>query len=276
MQAIFTDISHDDIHVISQSLKPPLDQYITLLWASKGIPSFKKERILPDGSASLLFNFSGTITARSSDQLIILPQCFISGITSSWFDLTYSGMHEQVGIIFKPYGAFSLLDIPMIELHNTAVDLQLIINHTFQEIYERMQEAGSLEQRLQMLNDFLTKKLISKILDPSIPRLTNILQANEDITVRQLADKAGFSQQHVSRIFRRHIGVSPKMIQRIFRFQQAIRLIKQTKNSLTDTGYEANYYDQSHFINEFKSMAGIPPRGLYDHHSPTIDRIAIV
>ena len=274
MAPLFTDLSHDNIRFISHILIPPLDSFINLLWASKGQPSFAKERILPDGCASLLFNFSGTINARSADQNISLPNCFISGVTSTYFDLSYSDLHEQVGIIFKPHGAFALFNIPMSEFHNAAVDVHLIIKHVFREVFEKMQQTTSLEQRLSLLNSFLIKQLSTKTMEPSIPYLTALLQTN--INVTQLADRVGFSQQHVSRLFRKHIGVSPKMIQRILRFQNAVNLIKQAPGSLTYTGYTANYYDQSHFINEFQSLGGISPGKLFDHHSDTIDRIAII
>ena len=276
MESLFSDISHDNIHVVSHAVVPPLDNFIKLLFASEGQPSFAQERILPDGCASLLFNFNGTIHAKSVDQSVTLPDCFISGVTSSYFDLSYSGRHEQVGIIFKPYGAFALLNIPMSEFYNTAIDVRLITKHIFREVFERMRELVSLQQRLSLLNNFLMKQLSTKVIEPPMPYLTSLLQTDANASIKQLADRVGFSQQHVSRLFRKHIGVNPKMIQRILRFKNAVSLIRQGQGNLTDTGYEANYYDQSHFINEFHSLGGISPGKLLIHSSDTIDRIAIM
>jgi AraC-like DNA-binding protein len=242
-------------------ISPHLQQYISCIWASKGDQNVSKERIIPDGGSVLIFNFGGTVTATMSDgSSKTWNSAIFAGLMTSYIDLTYDGRFEQVGVIFKPFGAFHLINCPMSEFLNSIVELDLVEKHKFQRIYESMAATNCIHQRLEIVCTWLEKIFANIKIESFIPHVTSLLHSTEEISVNELADTIGKSQQHVARSFQKYTGISPKKLQRIFRFQNVLQTLRKQGNlSLTATAYEFNYFDQPHFNNEIKSFSGFTP-----------------
>src|SRR5688572_11025048 len=108
-------------------ISPFLQQYVACIWASQGAEDVIKERIVPDGGSVLIFNFGGSITATMNNgPTRTWKGSFFAGVMTSYIDLTYNGKFEQVGVIFKPFGAFHLMNCPMSEFLNSVVELDLV------------------------------------------------------------------------------------------------------------------------------------------------------
>ncbi|MDR0207510.1 MAG: helix-turn-helix domain-containing protein [Bacteroidales bacterium] len=85
-----------------------------------------------------------------------------------------------------------------------------------------------------------------------------------NINVNQMASEACLSRKQFERIFAEHIGISPKKYLKIIRFQSAIFQKQQNNNlNMTELSYESGYFDQSHFINDFKSLSGLTPKQYF-------------
>ena len=93
------------------------------------------------------------------------------------------------------------------------------------------------------------------------------------VRIDDLCDEAGISIRHVDRLFRQHLGVAPKTFARIARFQNAITLLKSDPGcTLADVAARFGYYDQSHFVRDFRRFAGAPPkqkRGYFPPNAPS-------
>lgn len=88
-----------------------------------------------------------------------------------------------------------------------------------------------------------------------------IIAANGDVTVNELADKTGYTQRYLNKVFNQNMGINPKTFGMIMKFQKAIQKINQEDDSmLTSIGADAGYYDQSHFIKDFKRYAALTPK----------------
>ena len=255
----------------------PLSNFIAAIWASSAKESLKEIRVIPDGCGILLFNFSKPVLINTENNHYQLTKTLFSGISSRYHDLTCTENHEQAGVIFKPFGAFQLMDIPMSAFYNAGIETDLIAKNKFSEIFEKMQTAAAPAGRLLLLEKWLLLHLSNKTLAPGINYLTSLLQNDDEITAGQLAIKAGFSQQHTARLFNKYIGATPKTMQRIFRFQNALTLMNHgTDKSLTDICYSANYFDQAHFIHECRSLTGYTPKELPLKLFPEQKRIALL
>jgi AraC-like DNA-binding protein len=247
-----------------QHISPSLQQYVSCIWASQSDQKVSQERIIPDGGSVLIFNFGGTATATMSDGTSkTWSSNIFAGLMTSYIDLTYHGRFEQVGVIFKPFGAFHLINCPMSEFLNSLVELDLVDKYKFQKVFEAMAATNCIHQRLALVYIWLEEIYANIKIESFIPYVTSLLHNTEEISVNEVADSIGKSQQHIARSFNKYTGISPKKLQRIFRFQKVLQTLNlQPSLSLTATAYQFNYFDQPHFNNEVKSFSGFTPSQL--------------
>ena len=123
-----------------------------LLGIPGAIEEVTKERIVPDGRSVLIFNFGGSITSTRSDGSTRTWTEIFAGLMTSYIDLTYQGRFEQVGVIFKPFGAFHLINCPMSEFLDSIVELDLVDKYKFQTVFEAMGSTDSIRQRLSIVS----------------------------------------------------------------------------------------------------------------------------
>jgi AraC-like DNA-binding protein len=254
----------------------PLNQFVQSIWASNGIPGFEKERILPDGMSTMIFNFGGPVKIQTGAMNYSVPNNFFSGIASGFIDTFCEGKHNQAGITFKPGGAFELLKIPLHQFGNSIVELDLIAKNKFSVIYDKMQNEPTPEGRLSQLYNWLVANLKHAKPDLLVNKFIAHLQTEDELSMKNLAGKFSISPQHMGRLLNKYIGTNPKMLHRILRFQKAIHSIQSgSSKNLTDTAYETNYFDQAHFINEFNSFAGLTPKKVSSYLLPANPRLLI-
>lgn len=88
-------------------------------------------------------------------------------------------------------------------------------------------------------------------------------------SVDAMAAAAGVSSRHLDRLFARHLGIPPKTLARVVRFQSALRaLMQEPDGTLADVAASAGYFDQAHFIKDFRKMTGGVPRGYRGYYPP--------
>jgi AraC-like DNA-binding protein len=88
-------------------------------------------------------------------------------------------------------------------------------------------------------------------------------------TVEAMAKSAAVSSRHLERLFARHLGVAPKTLARVLRFQRALgALMRDPEGTLADVAADAGYFDQAHFIKDFRRMTGGVPRGYRGYYPP--------
>ena len=81
------------------------------------------------------------------------------------------------------------------------------------------------------------------------------------VTVEQLAEETGYTTRYIDKSFRSEVGLSPKQLAKIFRFQAAVKALNaHTDRNLTEIAMELGYYDQSHFVHDFKAFSGMTPK----------------
>src|SRR5688500_3055360 len=229
-------------------ISPSLSQYISCIWASRGDQEGVKERVVPDGGSVLIFNFGDSITATLSDgSKKTWTTNIFAGLMTSYIDLTYEGKFEQVGVIFNPFGAFHLMNCPMSEFLNSVVELELVDKYKFRKVYEAMAATHSIQQRLVIIGIWLEEMFAAVKFESFIPHITSLLHNSEEISLSDVADSIGKSQQHIARSFNKYTGTSPKKLQRIFRFQKVLQTLNLRQSTLlTETAYQFNYFDQPH------------------------------
>ncbi len=213
-----------------------LSQYIDCLWTN-GNPG-KKEReilVLPETGTDIVLLFNPSKE----------PELFIIGEMTKAAAVPIFTDQRYLGIRFKPGFLSPLIDVPMSELTDLSTPLK-DINFNFYDLFKPLLEITQEDLQLQQVQSTL-QKLIRECdgIDPIIEyAMSLIIKSNGMITVRDLSAQTGYSSRQLQRLFLKTVGLPPKLFARIIRFQQAQR----------NENCNENYYDQSHFLREFKEF----------------------
>jgi AraC-like DNA-binding protein len=87
-------------------------------------------------------------------------------------------------------------------------------------------------------------------------------------TMEVIASRYNITPRYLQKLFLQYTGIPPKLYGKINRFQQSLRLISNKENTLTSIAYDCGYFDQSHFIREFKSFTGLTPSAYSPEQYP--------
>jgi AraC-like DNA-binding protein len=211
-----------------------------------------KYKLLAEGFPGLIFFFNSQYGA-------------LNGQTTEHKEFIIPGEFKMMGVYLHPYALSLLFNIPANELIHQQVTLDTIGKNLFKGLEERLFDAPDDEQRINLMIRFLYEKLNgitipSKGFQACIQHVVNNGGSTELDTLSRLV---GISHRQLERRFKKEAGFSPKLFSRLMRFQACLRYAKKETNSMTDLAYLAGYFDQSHFIREFKEFSGICPKQYF-------------
>ncbi|WP_407425284.1 helix-turn-helix domain-containing protein [Arcticibacter sp.] len=146
-------------------------------------------------------------------------------------------------------------------LADNVVALEAIWKDKAVEIEGKLADAHHNQARVNIVQQLLTEKMAESNDDLQLVSCLEQAKLNgEFLTVRQLAKTVGLSQRQLSRKFQQYVGVSPKEYLRVSRFTQSLQHLKRyPAYSLTKIAYESRYFDQAHFIRDYKEYTGYTP-----------------
>ncbi|WP_439582690.1 AraC family transcriptional regulator [Dyadobacter bucti] len=245
---------------------PRLAKFVKAFWVlehdvQSGMPYI--HRTLADGFAELVFHYKGRF-----DEIISADQTtssFSSGIHGQSQTFRRFIIQEDFGIFgvyLYPFAIPALLGIPADEVTNEMPDLHALLGNKGKELEDKMMLAADHVARVEIISSFLEACLVkNRAYEPAVFSVINHIIENKGLTnVRDLAAQNFLSTRQFERKFKAFSGFSPKLFSRITRFQSALGAYGRLDKSLTEIAYECGYYDQSHFIHDFKAFSGQHPR----------------
>ncbi len=175
-----------------------------------------------------------------------------------------SGRSAVFGIRFHPAAAAFFLKEDVSNLNDHVYDLTTVVGGSMKDVHSRLLEASSAEQRVQIMNEYLLNKIgersktLNKI-DLVYKVMTELTQKDFYDNIENVANRYGLSSRYLQKVFLQQSGLTPKLYSKIHRFQNSLVLLGQADQPLTSVAYSCGYFDQSHFIREFKSFTGVSP-----------------
>lgn len=265
--------------------RPPLSNFIDLFWSYEGYyQSHDKERVLPDGSVELVINLAedqiNVYDSEDPDQFQRHRGSLISGPHSGFSVIDTASQTSVIGVHFKPGGAFPFLGFPARELHNQVVSSDEIWGIAALDLRDQLLEAETPEARFLILEKFLlTRAGDSLALHPAVAfALQHFQGVSQTQKISDVTGELGLSSRRFIQVFREQVGMTPKVFCRIVRFQEVLRLIGKRQNvDWTDIALACGYYDQAHFIHDFRAFSGLNPKaylslqGEHQNHVPLQD-----
>ena len=170
---------------------------------------------------------------------------------------------------FHPNGFLPFADISIKEMENTAVPLEKLFGKEGCDIEEKILGANSVKERIYLIETFLLKKLTRSETIDHIVRSTvdTIMTGNGQLSIEEISKQTKIHRRQLERKFSLTIGLSPKQLSKIIRLQVALKIILTGEvKDLTSLAYDNNFYDQSHFIKDFRDLVGITPKYFYGGH----------
>lgn len=248
---------------------PELQQFVKCFWTleDEAVDEPVRQRIVPDGCMEMIFHYGDLYRQYFEDgSSIIQPRSFVFGQLTKHLEIAPTGISGIVSARFLPDGLTPFLSIPVSELQNKAVSIDKIFGKKGKLLEEKIVTATNNELRIKLLQDFLLSMLIDKkTIDTIAKNCTEvILQTRGQLDISALADKTNTNRRNLERRFITAIGLSPKQLSKVIRLQATLKMLEQKKfTSLTALAYENGYYDQAHFIKDFKEFTGMSPKSFF-------------
>jgi len=229
---------------------------------------------LPLPAIDLKINFGGVFQVYDRDHsgpFTTLTESWALGLWSTYHIIDWPLDLQCVGVSFKPGGAYPFLGLPLSELKNQIVPLDMIWGSFAAEIREWLYAAPTIQARFDMLEQLFLARLCdtapvvrcrgAPLGFKAVQYATaEIARRHGALSIRELSESMGMSQKHLIVQFKKMVGFTPKELGRLYRFAGILASIDLTQPvDWTLVAHQFRYHDQSHFIRDFKEFTGHTP-----------------
>ena len=218
-----------------------------------------EQKIIPDGFPEIILHYGDPFMIRLGSEWELQSRYLVAGQITRHFYLKNTGVSQVLGIKLKPTALARLYGIATNELTDKVVDIGSI--RAFQDFlgYHNFFLQKTYEQIVFQLNQLflhLNENIKAGPTDDAI-ELINVKKGM--IAVRELSSMVFLSERQLERLFKKNVGISPKLYCRIIRFNYIFQSLQNKDDTWAEIFYDAGFYDQSHFIRNFKDFTGEEP-----------------
>lgn len=241
---------------------PSLASIVKYYWIEKD--RTESERILPDGCVIVLINLGDDIQISNKQSSHTISSGCVIGPHEKYIEISNTGRRHLIGIKFRVGKSYNFLNFAVSKITNDIYELNLLLNGETNKIRKQLINCRKPNKIPAILNHFLINKIGLKsstpidVVDAAIDRI----QIKEKrMLIKNICWEIGISNKHLITLFRENIGISPKLLHRISKFQKAINEVQNTENiNWSEIVYNCHYFDQAHMINEFQHFCGATPK----------------
>lgn len=258
---------------------PDLESLISCYWTLE-VPKTEdtqRQRIIPDGTIEMAFILGDDIKRYTSeDSFILQPRAMVLGHTIAPFYIEPTGHVDTFSIRFYPYGFANFVTVPIKALANTETPLsQLFEDKTANKLEQDINYAADTKQRIEIIESFLLNRLNEQMTVDKIVKATvdTLLATKGSTSISKILKEDLSKRRQLERMFLNQVGVSPKQLGKLIRLQSALKSMINEEQNLTHIAYQNDYYDQSHFIKDFKEFTGVSPKEFLGNESMTLSSI---
>lgn len=248
-------------------LKEPLVDYIESVFYYKGFnPDHSIERVVPTGHLFIIFDLVG-FDYHTFDRDTLQPNgtyknVWISGMHKDYLSISAHQDSEMLVIQFKTHGSYPFLKRPISELNNKVIDAQDVLGPDILRLREEIVAGKTAQDKFHCVEAWLRLQFASnKIPRTAILDILSQLRTKPVTESKKIIESYPNTQKHLIHQFKMYFGLTPKVLHRIFRFNDILRQIQNNQQiAWSQIAYEFGYSDQSHFIKEFKEFSGFNPQ----------------
>lgn len=217
------------------------------------------QKIIPDGFPEIIFHYGDAYKIKLGNQWELQSQSLFAGQITKFFYLENTGKSGMVGIKFKPSALTQLFGLKMDGFTDKVFSLKDVVGEKLSSLENKLR-VGDRTKMISVIENELKKIVPSRskenIIDHAI-RLTFLTHGM--ISVADICDQVNANERKLQRLFNNWIGLTPKFYARVIRFSYIFQLAQEKQLSWSEVGLESGFYDQSHFIRNFKAFTGEDP-----------------
>lgn len=246
-------------YIPCDALKPFIKTFVI-----QETPGKNTYKVLPDTGVVIGFQYRGRLSRIENETETLLSISGVSGLADHSRTFRNIPGTGSVLVFFKETGAAPFLKQPLHELFRESISLDnFMLRSELLYLEEQLAEAGSDRQRITAIEKFLIKRMTGAEPDKLVlAALALIHKSKGNIRIKDLLEQLHISQSPLEKRFRQAVGSSPKKFASIVRLKNVIHQY-DPGSSLTGLAYEAGFYDQAHFIKEFKTFTGDTPESFF-------------
>lgn len=247
-----------DKHFPTEQLKPYIKYFVVTENELEN-----EYKVFPSSGLVIGFQYKGQLAAVKDNTESKLTTAGITGITDGYKIFKNSADIGTVLIYFTEIGFTHFASHPANELFNLSLSLEDIFDkNSVTEVEEKLTIATTDKQRIKIVEQFLLSQLKDIETDKLIVEAVKLIyQSNGTIRIKELNEKLFTSQSPFEKRFRKVVGTTAKKFASIVRFNTVLDNLNESK-SLTEICYENNFFDQAHFIKDFKQFTGDTPENF--------------
>lgn len=238
------------------------------------MPGEAIHRLFADGNTGIVFNLAGTGIRLTGKPMHAEP-CWLYGQLSSYRDFSLSGNIDWIVVVLHPYAAHQLWNVPAMEWKDNFFPAKEVLGPAVDSVIAGLLKTTTIQERIDLLDHWIfhlsgNGKQAESLL---LQAIHQIIASEGVISIHSLLQQLQVSERMLERKFKLTIGISPKQYSGIIRMNVSAKKLKRFQNhaSLTSIAYEADYFDQAHFIKDFRKYTGITP-WQYQH---AVDPLAL-
>ncbi|WP_018343712.1 helix-turn-helix domain-containing protein [Cytophaga aurantiaca] len=250
---------------------PMLKAYIEKMWlfeSSGKMPVEDLKLVVPNGNIKLSVAFRNGIVAAVNGRPFISKEQNISltGLVDVpvILDAEDNVATGTIVVEFNPQGAYRFFRLSLNDIKNQIHSLTDILGTVAKQLEEQISNSERVEAKVALLQQFLLKQFALQSEDAVFEYCVAQITASKGrMTIQELEKKTGYSSRWLNMKFKEKLGVSPKNLSTIIRFNQYYNAVaNNSEMDFMQNAFYDYYYDQSHFLKEFKRFTGISHAGF--------------
>jgi AraC-like DNA-binding protein len=253
------------VYLLSQPAAA-LSAYIENYWflqTGAQAPFELSVNVFVDARADLIFNFGDPYTrTRIGEPPHSYVDSNLDAQRSYPIKIVQKGAMHVAGVRFRTAGLAPFVTPPVHRWNNRVVPIAEVFGASVLSIEQNLRAAGDdLGAQAQILDAFFLGRLRTTAAQQTLHRLKAEIESEGGLVrIDELCELESIAMRQLARLFRDCMGFSPKTFSRIVRFQNALLLLKGHPGcTLADVAARCGYYDQSHFVRECRTFAGVAP-----------------
>jgi AraC-like DNA-binding protein len=246
---------------------PSLVPFVERLWTLVG-PALPGEGevqpVLPDGRPELVVHFGDPfLRVSESGTAVQQARVLLAGQLTGQLLLRPSGAVAVLGVRFSPFGAAAFLRVPQQQLTGLTIGIDEVSRPLARGIARVTGQTGDVQAAVPLIQSALVEHLRPESADPRVQRAAQVIgRRGGVVSIDAVAAAVGVGRRHLERRFLATVGIAPKRLARITRFQRALQALERFDGCAaagTLTAASCGYADQAHFTREFRELAGCSP-----------------
>jgi AraC-like DNA-binding protein len=239
------------------ALRPFVRRYIGYTQHDVTLPV---HRGLPSRSITLIISLAEPMRMLDGPGGKATRQAAVGGLHLGPVLIAQDRYQQGVHVEVNPIGLRALFGVPAGELTSDVVDLADLPTSWARTLPDRLAGLPDWRSRFALLDTELARTLRPVTLVSEVQWAWRRMAAGHgSALVAELAGEIGWSRRHFTARFGREVGLAPKQVGRLMRFERAGALLRGGRSSLADVAFAAGYYDQAHLTNDWRALAGCTP-----------------